>query len=182
MNEPVTAPVESFTWITPSTAPSRSSHPARLVGPGVQREVAFGAQLAEMSVSSVKISGAFKMGAHTGSWAALRWPVIVTCVPAGPVAGISVSVGVVESALASAGKASISPAQTITIVARTTCLGDRMLLPRSSASEPDRFWLPVETVESAMHVANVGTTYAMQRTHRSVELGWWVGDELAAAW
>src|SRR5450432_474615 len=129
MNEPVTVPVDSLRWMTPLMAPSRSSHPARLVGPRVQRVVAFGSQGAEMSVSRVKISGALSMGAHTGSWVALRWPVIVTWVPGGPVAGVSVSVGVVESALAAAGNAITGTAHSIAVAPRMARLGDRMSPP-----------------------------------------------------
>src|SRR5450432_3106569 len=140
MNEPVTVPVDSLRCMTPLMAPSRSSHLARLVGPRVHPVVAFGPQT---SVRRVKISGDLSMGAHTGIWVVLRWPVMVTWVPGGPSAGVSVKVGVVESAFAAAGNAITRPAHSIAVAARMTRLGDRMSPPGAAGirCRPDPAWI-----------------------------------------
>jgi hypothetical protein len=89
--------------------------------------VAFGPQT---SVRRVKIFGDLSMGAHTGIWVVLRWPVMATWVPGGPSAGVSVKVGVVESAFAAAGSAITKTANSIAVAARRKRLGDCSGRPR----------------------------------------------------
>jgi hypothetical protein len=77
----------------------------------VQRNAEAGLQVGERSVSSAKKSDVVvSIGAHIGICAAVRRPLMVTCVPGGPIAGVSVSVGSTESAANAGGPHAITAA------------------------------------------------------------------------